>query len=77
MGSRAGLRLAGPQKPEVFSSESSLSLSTLPALPDLCLERGEASLKPASELVSREEKPTGEELHEQKDHRPRDPPATC
>ena len=51
MGGRAGLRLAGPQRPEVFSSESSLSLSTLPALTDLCLKRDEASLKPTSEPV--------------------------
>jgi hypothetical protein len=31
VGGRGGLRPAGPQRPEVFSSESSLSLSIVPA----------------------------------------------
>jgi hypothetical protein len=60
MGGRAGLRPAGPQRSEVFSSESNLSLSTMPALPDLCL--GEDSRL--------EERQASEKVHEQKETGP-------
>ena len=56
-GGRAGLRPAGPRRPEVFSSESSLSLSNMPALPDLC--PGEDSQR-----VSLEERQASEKVHE-------------